>query len=299
MARSLTRCVSTAALFALTGGGCGGCGDDDPSPPVGAKSLRVPIPLPADTKLLVVAGVPLETRRTIKIPGDLALGDVASIALDMGATLPDIEIKRADGGTSTVAPAVTFRIGIAPGAQPNMPCPDAPGAQTTITGNADFTTKTAAPLQSSLPSAAIDNLNSREFGLCMRIDSTVDVNVSLGGMVVAYDFAEDCDTTGNLAGRWVGPYTCTNVGSSSETGTVSLSVLQAGDTAFYWDDGGAIYFGSVCGDTFYHVGGGGTYTETGRLTRTGPTTATKESSWVSTYDLGQHGVCTDHLKLQP
>jgi hypothetical protein len=106
-----------------------------------------------------------------------------------------------------------------------------------------------------------------------------------------------------MGSLWSGDYTCENecngTPNGEEGGDIEITILQAGETAVYIDDGDAIYFGSVCGTDFRHLGGQLGYWEYGVLSRTSETTATKESTWVSNLFGGEDcgGLCSDELTL--
>ncbi|MGI9317628.1 MAG: hypothetical protein ACR2QW_09875, partial [bacterium] len=75
-------------------------------------------------------------------------------------------------------------------------------------------------------------------------------------------------------------------------GPITLTVNQNGDEATY-SDGSASYSGFVCGDVFSFRGGNTAYDESGKLTLTGPNSATKTSFFRQSPFCS--GSCTDYL----
>jgi hypothetical protein len=118
-----------------------------------------------------------------------------------------------------------------------------------------------------------------------------------GGTGGACDGA--CGSPSDFSGTWTGTYQCTFRTSSCGTtfgGDITLEVTQDGCAATY-SDGTDTFTGSVCGDTFdfEKTAGDPGSTESGLVTLLTPTTARKESTFVSTDGSNCTGDCADNL----
>ena len=118
----------------------------------------------------------------------------------------------------------------------------------------------------------LDIYNSGSVSTCTRIMPSVNATASMSGMEADI---EPCSLPpSDFSGTWSGTYSCT--GSCPESGAITLTVTQDGSSASY-SDGSASYSGHICGDVFSFRGGAGGYDESGKLTLTGPNSATKNS----------------------
>lgn len=246
----------------------------------------------------IAAGTPVRIPLSFSLPSDVDAGEVVQFALDIGQTAEVMTIERTDGGDSP-EPTVRFRFGAVAGADADAACDASPAVDLTITGNADFSEKTATDDGAGLSALRDADDGSNSFSACLQIESSVNVEIT-PAVVVDLEVDAGCDDAPEaVAGMWSGSYVCSDTcNPDQEPGMVTLSILQAGETAIYFDDGGAFYFGSVCGPSFRFVGGHPTYSEWGVFTRTGETTATKESTWSSSLGDNCGGDCSDDLTLQ-
>lgn len=289
------------ALFLLLAAGC--AGDDSDSngqaTPQPNAPLAVTVPITSPVPLLLAADVPATTRTYVELPADFDLGQLTEATLDLSATLSQLTIQRTDGG-STPSPTVELSLRVAAGDDTVGACSGGTEAlSAVITGDATFATKSVSPSEAKVPQSAIDVINTGAFTLCASAVSSVDAQLSLGGVTASFGFDDTCDPAQDLAGVWTGDYSCDNFcgGANTDSGQVQITIKQAGRTAIYWDDSGAVYVGSVCGPTFRHLGLGNGYFESGEFTRTGATTAVKSSEWVSTVTPDCGGTCADTLTL--
>lgn len=145
--------------------------------------------------------------------------------------------------------------------------------------------------------AAVDITNAGAFDICVVTTPPVDGFVTLTG--VSVDFEECAEPSGDYTGIWSGTYECTNYGTTSESGDITLHVLQELDGSYTYYDSNAEYSGHICGNRFRFNGGlPGAYSESGTLVFNG-NNATKSSSWVSESSSTQGGRCSDVLQKVP
>ena len=136
--------------------------------------------------------------------------------------------------------------------------------------------------------AVLDIYNSGSVSTCTRVTPNVNATASMSGMEAE---VEPCSLPpSDFSGTWSGTYSCT--GSCPESGTITLTVTQNGSSASY-SDGVASYSGNICGDVFSFRGGTASYDESGKLTLTGPNSATKTSFFRESAMCS--GSCTDIL----
>jgi hypothetical protein len=250
--------------------------------------------------LTLAAGVPVQVPFSFTLPSDVNVGSVVDFAVNAQATADAITIVRTDGGNSP-DPTLNIRFAVVEGGDTTAACDTAaPVVDLTVTGTSpDFSQKTAE--DSGQGSAALDGplAIGGEFSTCFELESSVNVEATLA-IAVEVELDAPCvdEPPRDIAGTWAGPYMCTSTcGGPGEADQVELTVLQAGETAIYFDTGPAFYLGSVCGGEFSFVGGGVGYSEWGVFTRTSETTATKTSKYEDTTgDCG--GDCSDELTLQ-
>lgn len=165
----------------------------------------------------------------------------------------------------------------------------------TITGAiGSAITSTVTDLEPS--QAAIDISNQGAFDVCLVATPPIDGYVTITDVVVDFD---DCaPAISGAEGIWSGTYQCDNFGVGDDPpGTVSLVITRQSDGSYeYMDDGGAIYNGHICGNTFRFSGGlAGDYSESGTMILNG-TDASKTSNWLSVNSSGVGGRCTDSLQ---
>ena len=150
-------------------------------------------------------------------------------------------------------------------------------------------TSSVQPSSFNASQAVVDIINSGSVATCTRVTPNVDATASVSGADAEYKTCED--PPGDFDGQWSGTYSCT--GSCPDPGgPITLSVNQDGETATY-SDGSASYSGTICGDVFSFRGGNMSYDESGKLTLTGPDSATKTSFFRSSAFCS--GRCTDIL----
>jgi hypothetical protein len=223
------------------------------------------------------------------------------VTIDAVATLASMEFIRLDAGED--APTLEIELRVAAGDATGDACAAADPAAAIITGDATFATATVAPATLDAPPAALDALSGNDFTVCATLTSSAPIMFTLEGIVGTVAFGSGCDEPAeDLAGVWTGTYVCDDLcqgDPATEDGDIAITVSQAGQTAIYSDDGGATYFGSVCGAEFRHLGGKAGYWEYGRFTRTGTTSATKSSVWISTMTPDCGGMCEDEVELAP
>jgi len=296
--------IVLALAFVLLGSGCSSSGGGSDAQPPAADSLATTVTFTPGAPLLLLAGIPSTTAIYIDLPADFDLGQLAAAAIDLSETLSRLSITRTDGGASP-DPTVEFELLVAAGDKRGGACAGGTQAlRTTVAGtgngNTDFSSTAVSVDESTMPQGALDLINAGAFTMCASALSTVDANVTLSGLGLAFGFDGACEAPEGLAGVWAGDYSCDDCqgGPITEADTVELRITQSGDTAIYQDDGGATYVGNVCGSGFHHLGLGAGYFEYGTFTRTGPTTAVKSSTWVSTIGPGG-GCCADTLTLSP
>jgi hypothetical protein len=296
--------IILALALVLSASGCSSSGGgSDPQPPA-ADNLATTVPFTPGAPLALLAGVPSTNSIYIDLPADFDPGQLVAAAVNLSESLSRLSITRTDGGASP-DPTVEFQLLVAAGDERGGACGGGTQAlRTRISGtgngNTDFSSTAVSVDESTMPQGALDLINAGTFTLCASALSTVDANVTLSGLALAFGFDGACEPPEGLAGVWTGDYSCDDCqgGPSTEAGTVELRITQSGDTAVYQDDSGATYVGSVCASGFRHLGLGAGYFEYGTFTRTGPTTAVKSSTWVST--IGPWGgCCADTLTLSP
>lgn len=288
-----------ALALLLTYGCSGGGSSGDGGQPPEVNTLSTAVPISVSAPLTLTAGVPVTTQVYLELPANFNWGQLSEASIDPTATLSNITIIRTDGGTSP-SPTVDLSLLVAAGNDVGACSSGTQAFRAEITGSADFSSSSISAGETTMPQNAVDIINSGSFTLCTSATSSVDANLTTTGIGLSFGFAANCATSQDLAGVWVGDYTCNDncQGSiSSESGSVEITIAQSGGTAIYQDDSGATYIGSVCETSFSHLGLGGGYFESGTFTRTGPTTATKSSTWVSTSIPQCGGTCSDTLTL--
>ena len=150
--------------------------------------------------------------------------------------------------------------------------------------------------------AALHVVSTGSFEICLDISPlAIPMPAYVSVDEIALE-AEACDLEplpdGDILGDWTGLYSCDNVGEDNEVDQpIALTIVKNTDGSYtYVDDMGATYDGHFCGSAFRHVGGvPGNYTESGKLTITGPGTAVKESVWNSVPAGFSGGTCNDIL----
>lgn len=168
-----------------------------------------------------------------------------------------------------------------------------------IYGSATYEPESVNPQTAQSTQSTLSIVNSGDFSICIEISSPVDATFSVSSVDVD---VEACETPfADISGTWSGTYSCENTGNdpdcSDEGGNLSLYIDQEGYSARYEDDGGAVYDGTVCGNTFRYNGGQVTYDEEGTFTLNADGTASKTSRWVS--KIGEcSGICEDILQRQ-
>ena len=168
-----------------------------------------------------------------------------------------------------------------------------------IYGSAAYEPESVDPQSAQATQATLSIINAGDFSICIEISSPVDATLSVNSMDVDVG---SCETPpADISGTWVGTYSCDNTGTSldcsDDGGDILLTITQNGYSARYEDDGGAVYNGTVCGNTFKYNGGEASYDEEGTFTLNADGTASKTSRWVSNIgDCG--GVCEDILQRQ-
>lgn len=245
----------------------------------------------------LAANNPVRIPLTFSIPTGLEVGSLEVFAVDAQKSADLMTIVRTDGG-ATPDPTVHFRLAVVAGSDGDAACNSADAAvDLTITGNDDFSEKTAVDTGSGASSLR-GPLAGGEFSACFEMEASVNVELTLVA-AVDVEFDSGCDTPPEpVAGRWGGTYTCGDSCTGvDEAGDVDLTIIQAGETAIYFDDGAAFYFGSVCGDAFSFYGGAATYSEWGKFTRTGATSGVKTSHWMGNLAMCG-GDCDDELTLR-
>lgn len=300
--RILPVCSALSLLVAVGCSGSGGGGSSGGAQPT--ERVATTLPMALQVPLSLSAGVPATRAVHFEVPPGFEWGVLTGGTFDLAATLAQLTVVRTDGGANPAAPSLTVSLRVAAGDDVAGGCGggvEAFGA--VVTGDAAFGSLQVLPAEMAVPRAALDLVNGRSFTLCASATSSVDADLTLGGLAVSFGFDSGCAAPANdLAGRWTGDYACNNLCQGSpgnEAGSVVITVIQAGETAVYSDDGGAVYIGSVCESAFRHLGFGGSYFEHGTFTRTGPNTATKSSTWVSTVTPQCGGTCADTLTLSP
>lgn len=299
--RSVPLCAGLALLLAV---GCSGdnnsTNDDGPSPQ--PQRVAATLPVSMQLPLSLSAGVPVSSAVYFEVPDDFEWGTLTGGSFDLVATVARLTAVRTDGGTNPATPSLAVSLRIAAGDGRTGGCGGGVEAvSATVTGNSVFGDLTVSPQQTEVPQSALDLANSGKFTLCASVTSSVDAEVTLGGLAVDFGFDSGCTSAEDVAGLWAGDYSCDDLCQGvpgTEGGQVEITLTQTGGSAVYWDQGGAVYLGSVCGTAFRHLGFGGAYFEYGTFTRTGPTTATKSSTWVSTMTPQCGGTCADTLTLR-
>lgn len=252
------------------------------------------LPLDLDYPVQFVAGQPFAGQVTFDLPADLEAGELRHVSFDLGASLPSVQITRTDGGVNPAEPRIDLRLGLCAG-QTLGEC-DEVELTAVLTADAAFVPQGIEPTRIELPQQALDLIASGSFTVRLEGTSTVDATATLTGLVGSLEVGATCAAPDELAGRYSGTYACDNT-TGEESGDVGLTVLQAGHTGLYFDDGDAFYLGAVCGDRFTFFGGTKHYFEWGSLTAT-ETAGSKESTWVSKLDPGIGGTCADDLARQ-
>ncbi|MBI4816144.1 MAG: hypothetical protein HY791_07800 [Deltaproteobacteria bacterium] len=259
--------------------------------------LRTTIPLKLDGKPIevgITAGVPLRVTPTIEAPAEYDYGKVVKVTVDLQATLSHVKITKT--GALPPNPEVSFKLGVAP--KGSDACAGEAKVEVKISGDTSFENRTITPSTVSAPTQMVELVNSGTFAACTELLANFDAMTSLDGIVAELELApENCDKDPeDIHGTWAGPYTCTPVSTcgAADSGDVTLTILQSGKTAMYFDDGGAIYFGSVCGDEFTFAGGRDTYFEYGRFRKSD---GSKRSTYFPTLNPTCGGDCTDELTL--
>jgi hypothetical protein len=145
--------------------------------------------------------------------------------------------------------------------------------------------------------AAADITQAGAFEICVVTTPPVDGYVTLSG--VSVDFEACAEPSGDYTGIWAGTYQCTNFGTQSDSGEITLHILKEPDGSYTYYDSNAEYSGHICGNRFRFNGGAiNSYSESGTMVFNGDN-ATKSSSWVSTTSSTIGGRCSDILQRVP
>jgi hypothetical protein len=260
----------------------------------------------------LLTGVPTEIKFTYTIPGDITAK--GNFFIDVTRTLDTIRlssspvasntsrfetlrllahalVKAAFAATESTAQITAY---ISYAGDPNVCSSPYRFGPYSISGLIDSAlssdTTSVTPTQPS-----IDISNAGSFEVCVVTIPPIDAYLTVTGVFV--DFEPCTEPSVDISGDWSGTYQCNNFGVGNEDSTVSLTVTRNNDGSYqYIDDGGAIYSGHLCGDTFKFNGGlTGEYTESGTMIVDG-NSATKTSNWLSVSDNTVGGSCSDALQ---
>lgn len=241
-----------------------------------------------------------------------------TITVDMESTIAGTQITRNAAKGAKVTQAATrevfYRIG--PASEADSVC---------ITGvlygpfmvaiDENAQPMSVDPPSSQLTNQSVQVINSGAFAICVQAtpmnNSTLNldkiaIDVTMGGggndnnndnagNDNGNDNGDGCGELANFAGTWTGSFTCSYSCGSGFAGDISLTVTQDGESAFYVDDRGGRFDGTVCGNVFSFSNDDGDETETGRMTITGAGTAVKTSSYRGNSPPFCSGDCEDTL----
>lgn len=273
------------------------CGDDDAAEEVTSPPVDFPIPTASYvSNFTYVADTPRRDVFRVEIP--MGFRTLDALGADFMRSLPHLDITRDDGGNSP-GPTLTAILRVAPGDVGMDACDSDPVMpMLTVTGDEAFTPQTVEPTTATADDMLINMVNAGTLTVCVESTASVDATLSLGMLYASFALtARGCGPPQDIAGTWSGDYTCQDRCGAEESDVVSLTIRQNGHNAFYFDDGDAFYFGTVCDNRFTFSGVGLGYSESGVFVRTGDTTATKESSYENNDD-DCGGDCSDMLTLQ-
>jgi hypothetical protein len=291
-----------------------GCGSDSSSSVTTTPITTKLASLDSSVKNVpLLTGVPTEIKFTYTIPGDITAK--GNFFIDVTRTLDIISlssspvasntsrfetlrllayalVKDAFADTASTAQITAY---ISYAGDPNVCSSPYRFGPYSISGMIDSAlsseTTSVTPTQPS-----IDISNAGSFEVCVVTIPPIDAYLTVTGVFV--DFEPCAEPSVDITGDWTGTYQCTNfgVGDDPAGSFVSLNVTQNTDGSYqYIDDGGAIYNGHLCGDTFKFNGGvTDDYTESGTMTVDG-NSATKTSNWLS-IDKISGGSCSDVLQ---
>jgi len=148
-----------------------------------------------------------------------------------------------------------------------------------------------------LSPVSVDIISSGSLEICIITTPPIDAYLNVSN--VAVDFQPCQQPTVDIVGSWSGTFQCTPFGGLPETpAPITLHISQNDDGSYHYEDSEAIYDGHLCANKFKFKGGAeGFYTESGTLTFSSSTSATKSSMYIYDYEGSSGGgTCSDTLE---
>jgi hypothetical protein len=293
-----TSTTSAGSASGGTGGSSGGgSAGTDTGADEDAGQISLSIPLYDWQDISLTAGQTFQLAVVEDVPEEF--GEFLDVTFDLEQTVNNLAVQRTDGGTEPIEIEAVLRL--APGDQMGTVCETGTmEGPVTVQADANATALTVEPAEISATMDGLAAVNSGTVSVCYQITANADLLVSLSEILASISTSVSCDAPADLSGAWSGTYSCVASGGpecGDEGGPIMLTVYQGNHTAGYIDDGGAFYFGSVCGNEFRHSGGGFGYSESGVMTLEDDNNASKMSHY--TVDLSTcEGDCTDDLTRQ-
>jgi hypothetical protein len=284
------------------GGGGGGGGDDS-----GESDTSISVPLNAFVDTISLDGSqPTQFKFTYNLP--VGARPYTGFTVDFADTLQAVSVDVSasgaglrEGGYQTIVQpyqetSAMMTVRVASAAQEETVCQvgELYGPYT-IYGSTAYEPESVDPQTAQATQATLSIVNTGAFSICIEITSPVDATLSVSAIDID---VEPCETPpADIAGVWTGTYSCENIGCSDEGGDILLTITRDGYSAHYESEGGAVYDGTVCGNTFRFNGGADSYTEEGVFTLNADGSGSKTSSWVGKDGICS-GQCTDALQRQ-
>jgi len=143
----------------------------------------------------------------------------------------------------------------------------------------------------------VDIISSGSLEICVITTPPIDAYLNVSN--VAVDFQPCQQSTVDITGSWSGTFQCTPFFGLPETpAPITLHISQNNDGSYHYEDSEAKYDGHLCGNKYKFKGGAeGFYTESGTLTFSSSTSATKSSMYIYDYEgASGGGTCSDTLE---
>lgn len=288
------------AAVVLLGSSCSNSTDSNGGQPPGGTTRMVASLEGAVSNVQIQAGQTKEFVYTLQIPPEFT--SISAMEVDLAGTLQHVRLEgvpkfpllaralastlRQGGETSAVA---FIRVGN----DRATVC-----AEGISYGPFNFTYTTAlqvSPETSPADAPTLQIINAGSMVFCLSITPTVDATFSVDSLEINVT-QQDCPAPDNFAGEWVGTYDCGNSCTGFPFGGPSqLVVSQDGTSATYTDDGGETFTGTICGNLFRFELRDTNSLERGTLTLHDANTATKRSTWRTTFEPYCGGDCIDQL----
>ncbi len=274
------------------------CGCSDDSSPTNTSNNPNQVSIPLNGAL---TGLQLQANQTTQFVASFHLppeiGRLSSANIDVAATMQHlsasnmVSVNNVPGLISLLSGEDAGTVSARVGGDEETVC-----QQGQLYGPYTMAEIGASPLVENveLSETSLQILNSGPAVICLELLPTFDATVSLDAIVLDVE-QEECGEPVDFSGTWVGEYTCGNSCGASFGDNIELTIVQNGSSAYYIDDSGTRFEGTVCGNLFRFQHTEDDEIERGSMMIDGENHATKRSTWREQGEPYCEGNCIDQL----